>query len=314
VSDTVSKSGLSGLQRSLILTAVVTQFLFLHGLVWRKLYDLDASILWSYASIPLLVLLALSLSRRLDLRHFFLATLEITLLKFLITASVLVLVLVLGGSPGAPGGGSVDRPIAIPSAPARAAAPPAAPSIIPAERRGTLTGIVRDAAGAPAADAVVYLSGGVDAYRFAPRSDAVELSNDGTGFRPVVAAIQVGQPLVLRALDGRLHTLAAEDADARQLFNAPVLSSGAPTTETFAEPYGVMSVWCTVAGAGESSGRLVVVAHPFFTRTDAAGRFTLADVPAGELEVSAIAGPSARGGKNVALPGQSTRELEIRLP
>ena len=58
----LSKSGLSSLQRGVILTGVVIQFLFIHGLVWQRLSDLDASILWSYATIPLWVLSLIHIS------------------------------------------------------------------------------------------------------------------------------------------------------------------------------------------------------------------------------------------------------------
>ena len=316
----LSKSGLSSLQRGVILTGVVIQFLFIHGLVWQRLSDLDASILWSYATIPLWVGGALLLARRLELRHFFLATLEITLLKFLITASILILVLIAGGSPRAPEGRSLDLPIA--STPAASmvpvATPPLAPpSIIPAERRGSLAGLVRDAGGRPVTGALVWVSSGLERYDFAPRTDTLELENDGAGFKPVVAALQLGQPLSLRARDLHLHTLAGE-LEGRQVFNLPVLASGAPTLERLPrdQPLGEIAVWCTVAGATgvESASRLVVLAHPFFTTTDAAGRFEITDVPAGDLAISAIAGVAARGGKNVTLPATQRVEVQIDLP
>ncbi|HYV49881.1 MAG TPA: hypothetical protein VFA20_33730, partial [Myxococcaceae bacterium] len=73
---------------------VVVQFLIGAGPVWRRPFDWDASILWSYASIPVLVAAVLAWQRKLRWKGWLLDTVEITAVKFAITATFLVVWLV----------------------------------------------------------------------------------------------------------------------------------------------------------------------------------------------------------------------------
>jgi hypothetical protein len=83
--------------RLAILGIVVVEFLVGHGPVWKQLFDWDRAILWSYATIPVLVLLALAWRRQLRFTSWLIDTLAITFLKFGVTASVLIILLVTTG-------------------------------------------------------------------------------------------------------------------------------------------------------------------------------------------------------------------------
>lgn len=89
----VSRRGYPGLpvaDQLAILAVAVVQFLVGHGRIWNRPFDWDRSILWSYATISLLVLLDLAIRRRLHFLGWFLHTLELSAAKFVLTAGFLV--------------------------------------------------------------------------------------------------------------------------------------------------------------------------------------------------------------------------------
>ena len=61
----------------------------------------------------------------------------------------------------------------------------------------------------------------------------------------------------------------------------------------------------------EPTSRLLVLSHPFFARTDAAGKARLAGVPAGSLRVAAALADGSAGEEAVALAAGATREVRI---
>lgn len=307
------RSGLTPTQLWVIVAIVVTQFLLLHGLVWRKLDDLDASILWSYATIPLLVAGVLGFARRLNPRTMLLATVEVVAIKFVITATFLVIVLMIGGAPPAPTeGASLSAPVpagAPPPAPAKRA-----PSAIPDSLRGTAKGVVVDADGKPVAGALVWIEAGVDRWSFAPSVTPVRFENAGRGFSPRLAAVEVDQPIEVRATDGKLHTFAGQE-DGRMLWNFPVLASGSIDTVRIADAHGLATLYCTVAeGDVELPSRIVVLAHPFHALSGADGSFTLAGVPAGTVTIAAASEKVGPATMSLDVVAGGTAEARIKLP
>lgn len=87
-------------ERAAILAVVLAIFLFGNGPIWKVRWSPDASILWSYAPIPLLVAFALAARRRLRLGSFLLETFLVALVKFGLTAMILI-ALWAGGAPPA---------------------------------------------------------------------------------------------------------------------------------------------------------------------------------------------------------------------
>jgi hypothetical protein len=98
-----------------------------------------------------------------------------------------------------------------------------------------------------------------------------------------VAAVQTGQPLLLRSGDGRLHAIRGENADGRTVFNAAVTVGS--TVVRLQEPAGLLTVSCAVHDhvGKERPGRLLVLAHPFFATTGADGRFRFEGLPPGRV-------------------------------
>lgn len=264
--------------KAIILALVVIQFFVGAGPVWQREFDWDASILWSYASIPLLVAVALLLHRRLGVRAWLVDTVEITAVKFAVTAVFLTTWLVVWDVRG----GKRPRP-APPPVPAAEARPARVETRPPAPRTSAVEGQVVGGAGA-----LVFVSAGAEAFSFQPRPPPAQLENDGKGFRPGALAVQVGQALRLRSADGRLHTLLAKKPGGTWVRNLPVPGGGVNEV-AFEDPVGLTTVECKVHGRAEGSGLLAILDHPLWAVADAEGRFTIQGVPPGEGTLTAAA-------------------------
>ena len=265
-------------------------FLGLLGPAWEGTYDVDRAVLVSYLPIPPLVLAFLLYRGRLRLRSFLVGSFVVACAKFGITAIIVIGALVLWGPGRSPFTTSapVNEVVAAVEAP---------PTPIPAGSTGEIHGEVVDASGQPVASAIVYIRSGLEAFHFAPRPDAMHLTGSAAGMNHPPVVVQAGQPLRLRSTDGTLHTLAGLDADRRVRFHLPLLwGEGAPTVE-IDHPIGEVTARCSVHAHlhNEADTRVVVLHHPYFTRTDHQGRFTLAKVPGDtELEL-AVALPEGDG-------------------
>jgi hypothetical protein len=268
-----------------VLALALTLFLFEAGPVWRHPWDMDLlnrAIFWSYVLIPILVIGCLAWSKRLSLRVFVVDTLVLVLIKYTCTfAFALVLWEVTPFPP----------PVHVASLPRGASALIAEPvpvsTPIDTAKTGVVEGSVTDAAGRPLAGAQVWIAGGLEAYVFAPPSTPVMIANVDVGMSPPLAIVQANQQILAHSANGKLHTMIAVK-DGKTLFNTPLLPSGEPSRVSFREVEGLVSVHCNVhPGAGEAEGKILVLGHPFFARSDESGRFVFRGVPAGRVQVAA---------------------------
>jgi hypothetical protein len=294
-------SSLSRRAKWTILAVVVAQFLIGAGPVWRRAFDWDASILWSYASIPVLVAAVLAWQRKLRVRAWLLDTVEITAIKFAITATFLVVWLVSWQLRGGQRTPPPPPPVSAAAEPRPARPPDARPR---APRTASLGGT------APAGS-LVFVSRGVEAWSFEPPPPAT-LAHDGRGFVPAVLGVQVGQELRLHSADGRLHTMLAKKVGGSWVRNVPI-TGGGETRLTFDEPVGAVALECKVHGASESPGTLVILDHPLWAVADAGGRFTLEGVPPGEGEVTAVP-PGGAAPKSAPYRAVAGQRVEVVLP
>ena len=103
-------TGLSRLAFGICLAILLGIFAFVHPL-WEPMdmAQMDENILWSYYPIPLLALLALLIERKLRWATFFLESLRLTLVKFVITFLFAnVMWAYVTGPPGVPEDGTPD--------------------------------------------------------------------------------------------------------------------------------------------------------------------------------------------------------------
>ena len=281
-------------QTLVVLAASLGIFFFVAGPVWRHPWSIDASVYWSYAAIPALVAAMLLVTKKWGWRAFLLGTLEVTLLKFGVTYGIATVLWATGGQPPAP------APVAMPGE-----------KVAPVAKRAPAS--TGELAGHAPPGALVWIDGGLESYSFPAPREPVEMQNDGHGFQPTVVAVQVGQPLHARVTDGRTHTLHAKDDKSGALRNLAV-PAGAPRTVDFTRPLGLVEVNCLVHPHGEAPSWLLVLAHPFFVRADAQGRFALHGVPTGPVRVAAFDPAHGRVDANAQVPANDvTLEFTPRI-
>jgi hypothetical protein len=303
-SKTVTFPALSRLDRLLLLAAAVALFVLLDGPVWGHLFDWDRAIGWSYAAVPVLVLLALAARRRYSSTAWFLHSLELIFWKFAITAGILLLLLVRANPQGpAPATSQVTT---TPQATIALPPPPAA--------RGRLEGRVLRA-GAPAPrGTLVFISSGLDGFAWPPPAVTLELSNDGRGFLPALTAAQAGEAITAISSDHRLHTLLMTQEGRAWRLNVPVLASGAPTPVRPGQVEGVVDLTCAIHGAIEHASRLVLLRHPFFQFVHSDGTFSFDGVPTGPVTLTAIADDGTRAQTAATVRADGTEHTEWSLP
>ena len=295
--------------RVLILVLVVGQFLVAHGQIWKTRFAWDRSILWSYATIPALVAVALAIRRRLGLISWFLHTLEIACAKFLITASILLGILIATRNEPPP-----PRPVQVHVAPG-VATPKQAPKPTPIDsaQTATISGAVRDSHGAPSVGAMVFVQDGLDGFVFAPSERQLHIENDGRGFAPEISVAQAGQPILARSTDGHLHTLLLKAQTGNWVRNIPLLASGVPNSLPSSDMDGVFSLQCTVHGSREAGAWLGIFRHPFEALVGGNGRFELKGVPAVPVRVGAFRGGTFAVSGNLQLQPLGNTEVDLTL-
>jgi hypothetical protein len=278
---------LSGAETVVILGACVTIFLLVNGPIWRDPWNPDASILISYIPIPFLVLVALWRHGRPSLVALALDTLRVTLLKFGVTASILLCLWSVRAPP------PVKRmPIAGPPEAVPETHRPALRQIVDPSATGVVVGRVLDSEGRGVPDATVFIEHGLSAYDFPQSPDTTVLTMSGGGFDPDLPVIDSRRPLGVRSGDGRLHTLHVRSAEGQTRVNTPVLGSGKVRLLSIPDAEGLCTLRCDIHP--EERGAILALPHPFVTRTTGDGGFTLSAVPAGVIRLGAYRGPAVR--------------------
>jgi hypothetical protein len=99
---------------------------------------------------------------------------------------------------------------------------------------------------------------------------------------PHILLVPVEGPLQMKSSDATLHTIHMEGAATYNLpfpFTNQTVSRTMPTA-------GLANVRCN-GGHAWMNAEILVVPHPYYTVTDASGKFELTDVPPGEYEIVA---------------------------
>jgi hypothetical protein len=199
-------------ERSAVLGAALSVFLFAAGPVWRHRWEPDAAILWSYAVIPAGVFAAFLRRGTPRLVPVLAESILLSIVKFGITAFILVTLWSFGTPP-------------------------------PAARVGRLLEDVLRPKSTKSSSSVEEGAAVGDARRVAA-AQAVSVGNGG--FSSKVIALAPGGDVAFRVTDGRLHTLELLSPDGSIGRNVPLLASGAPRLMTFEETSRFSSVRCAV--------------------------------------------------------------------
>lgn len=140
---------------------------------------------------------------------------------------------------------------------------------------------VRDASGAPVADAVVYatpLQGGADSK--GTRSASIEQID--REFVPYVSVIQAGTSVAFPNRDSILHHVYSFSP--AKSFEIKLYTGKSPGHIVFDKP-GLVTLGCNIHDW--MIGYILVVATPYFAKTGPSGNVVLRDVPAGGYELNA---------------------------
>jgi plastocyanin len=166
---------------------------------------------------------------------------------------------------------------------------------------------VRDAAGAPVADAAVYAvsaAGGSEAR--GARKAAIEQRD--REFAPFVTVVQVGTSITFPNRDPILHHVYSFST--AKSFEIRLYTGDSPNAIVF-DKSGVVTLGCNIHDW--MIGHIVVVPTPHFALSDAAGAARIRDLPAGGFEVR-VWHPQQRAAaaaQNLALEAATNARLEF---
>ncbi len=149
---------------------------------------------------------------------------------------------------------------------------------VPAER------LVLGGDGRALANAFVYVTSGLEAYRFRAPVEPVVLDQQRCRYVPRVIGVMVGQPLEVRNSDPLLHNVRADGA-INQPFNMGQPVQGTRFTRTFTTREVMVPFTCDVhAWMNAYAG---VLEHPFHAVSGPDGTFTLSGLPPGTYTIDA---------------------------
>ena len=151
----------------------------------------------------------------------------------------------------------------------------------PSARPASLDARVKDAAGKPLADAVVYAIAGSTHEGRAARP-AVAIEQFDREFVPYVTAVQVGTTVTFPNRDPILHHVYSFSP--AKPFEIKLYTGKSPMEVVFDKP-GVVTLGCNIHDW--MIGYVLVVPTAHFARTDAQGVAKLRDMPAGAYDVHA---------------------------
>lgn len=141
---------------------------------------------------------------------------------------------------------------------------------------------VKDAAGKPLADTVIYAVPGAN-VDVKPSKAPVAVEQIDREFVPYVTVIQVGTTVTFPNRDPILHHVYSFSPAAPKDFEIKLYSGNSPQF-VFDKP-GVVTLGCNIHDW--MIGYIAVVPTPYFAKTDANGLARLRDLPAGAYDVHA---------------------------
>jgi plastocyanin len=130
----------------------------------------------------------------------------------------------------------------------------------------------------------VYVKDGLGDYYFDVPSDAVTLDQRGCRFVPHVAAVRVGQPLIISNSDDTAHNVHALPA-ANQGFNKGQALKNMADTKVFTKREVMIPFKCDIHPWMHAF--VGVMDHPYFAVTGSGGGFELKDLPPGTYTIEA---------------------------
>lgn len=159
-------------------------------------------------------------------------------------------------------------------------------------------------------DVVVSIKGVKQGKAMDALGDSFVLDQKVCAYKPHVVIVPVNKPLKILNNDGILHNIHTYGK------KNPAKNIAQPKfkkeiTETFTQPEAI-PVKCDVHGW--MSAWIIVAEHPYYTVTDADGKFTIADVPAGTYTVEFWQEKLGTQTKQVTVAASGAATLDFAYP
>lgn len=154
---------------------------------------------------------------------------------------------------------------------------------------------------------VVYLEGAAPQ----PVDKTVTMDQHGLMFQPHVLVIQVGTTIEFQNSDKVQHNVfwPSISGDKKKGHNMGTWPEGQKRSFKFTEP-GVLTLLCNVHP--EMSAFVIVSPSPHFAETDAAGDYTLSNVPDGAYTITAWHEGKKVQSKKITVSGDSTVDFTLQ--
>ncbi|MFQ5864783.1 MAG: carboxypeptidase regulatory-like domain-containing protein [bacterium] len=160
------------------------------------------------------------------------------------------------------------------------------------------------------ANVVVSVSGIQKGKSVEVLGDEIELDQNGCLFIPHVALVPVGAKLKIKNSDGILHNIHTRSEKNRP-FNKAQPRFRKVMAVTFDKPE-IIQVSCDVHGWMQAY--IVVVEHPYYAVTDAAGNFELTEVPAGTYTLEYWHETLGKQTREISVTAGGTAEANFKFP
>jgi hypothetical protein len=154
----------------------------------------------------------------------------------------------------------------------------------------------------------VYVKDGLPPGFYPIPTTPVVLDQQKCRYVPRVLGVQVGQPLLIRNSDPLLHNVRAEGI-VNQPFDIGTPVQGVEITRTFATREIMVPFKCNVHAWMQAW--VGVLEHPYFAVTDATGRFTMPQVPAGTYTIEMWHESLGTQTQQVTIPANGTSDLTV---
>ncbi len=171
---------------------------------------------------------------------------------------------------------------------------------------GSVSGKARVAGKESAANIVVYLEGVQGTFKLPEKRP--EVNHINLQFEPPVSAVLKGTTMDFPNSDSVFHS--AFSISPSNPFDLGLYQKGREKFVLFKNP-GVVELFCHIHS--HMHAFVLVLDNPYFSVTNAAGEFALANVPDGDYTIKAWANPTTVMTKTVSVAGNRTVNMDFTL-
>ncbi len=159
-------------------------------------------------------------------------------------------------------------------------------------------------------NAFVYVKEGLEAYTFEIPTQPVVITNNTCVYSPHVVGAQVNQPIIFQNNDATLHNIHSYPK-ANKAFNLGLPIQGMKQTKKFSAAEVMVPMKCDVHPWMQ--GYIGVLAHPYFSVSDAEGNFEIKSLPPGEYLIEVWHEKLGVQSQKIKIEPQQTQTLDIKF-